>query len=113
MTDGWYYTRRGQQVGPMPFLQMAAELRELEYWPREYVWRPGYDTWVRASSVPELSVSPPTFPERRPVPPLLPERATTSNRWSILKILIGTACFIALFMAISFFVRPVVQYWGD
>ena len=108
MTDSWYYTKRGEQVGPMPFHQLASELKALEYWEQEYVWRPGFGTWVRASSVPELYQVVPQFLTRRPVPPT--QVQVTSERWSILKFLILTAIIAAILVALIFLVRHGIQY---
>ena len=68
MSDDWYYTNRGRQLGPMPLLQLAEELHEIPHWREEYVWRSGFDNWVRAGSVDDLAIIPSSFP-RRPIPP--------------------------------------------
>jgi hypothetical protein len=55
MTDGWYYIRDGQSVGPVSRAQLVAELLRSPSWHQEHVWKPGYPAWQEAGSVDELS----------------------------------------------------------
>ncbi len=55
MTDSWYYTRDGQQLGPVSRAQLVAALRQSPYWHQEYVWKTGTPAWEQAGSIEELS----------------------------------------------------------
>jgi hypothetical protein len=54
MTDGWYYIRDGQPVGPVSRAQLVAELRRSPSWHHEHVWKPEYPAWQEAGAVHEL-----------------------------------------------------------
>ena len=55
MSDTWYYTRDGQQVGPVSRAQLVAALLQSPYWHQEYVWKTGSPAWEQAGAVEELS----------------------------------------------------------
>lgn len=73
----WYYTKRGQQFGPVD----EAELRRLaqrgEITPDDLVWNPTFgNKWVPASSVETLFATPPPV-----TPPIIPgEQTRAANR---------------------------------
>src|SRR5687768_4616605 len=81
MTDDWYFTNAGQQVGPMSFAQMAEELQKLAQWREEYVWRLGWDDWRRTTSIPALVLiaSPRTTRPSPPAPTILAENKKSSS----------------------------------
>ena len=55
MTDSWYYTRDGQQIGPVTRPQLVAALLQSPFWHQEYVWKTGDPAWRQAGAVDELS----------------------------------------------------------
>lgn len=55
MTDSWYYTRDGQQVGPVSRAELVAVLLQSPFWHQEYVWKAGDPDWRQAGAVEELS----------------------------------------------------------
>jgi len=93
----WYYTNGGQQLGPMPFRQMADELRRLPDWRQEFVWREGLDNWIKASEVPELKAAPPPLPNPAPSPQI----PTLAKRVSTKAIAIGSFTFVLIAAAIG------------
>jgi hypothetical protein len=86
MTDIWYYTNGGQQIGPVPFAKLTAELPALPKWKQEYVWRPGLEGWVSATTIPELATDPPPLPPKLAAPEAKSSPAK-QNKTSPLKIL--------------------------
>ena len=61
MTDQWYYTRQGEQVGPVSREQLRNAACAGQLLPSELVWKQGMDDWVPAGKFREL------FPESLPV----------------------------------------------
>lgn len=62
MSDTWYYTRSGQQLGPVPFQQLQAMVGAGQLMPADMVWKDGMPDWVQAGTVPAL------FPPAQPMP---------------------------------------------
>ncbi len=50
-SDGWYYTKSGAQIGPLPFDELVAALKGQPDPRRVSVWHEGLDAWVPAESV--------------------------------------------------------------
>ncbi|MGI0133753.1 MAG: DUF4339 domain-containing protein [Candidatus Micrarchaeaceae archaeon] len=72
MAQQWYYSRNGQQHGPIS----EAELKQLaavgKLKPTDMIWQEGMDNWVSAGSVKGLFLAA-QAPEAKKAPPPLPE----------------------------------------
>jgi hypothetical protein len=62
----WYYTRAGQQIGPVtsPQLRQAAQSGELS--PTDLVWKTGMPEWAPAGKISGLFTSAPGAPDAAP-----------------------------------------------
>lgn len=54
MADNWYYTRGGQQVGPVSQADLQQAIATGQVSPQDLVWRDGMGEWQPAASVPGL-----------------------------------------------------------
>ena len=50
----WFYTREGQQAGPVPAEQLRQMVASGQVGPQDLVWQEGMANWVPSSSVPEF-----------------------------------------------------------
>jgi hypothetical protein len=64
----WYYTRGGQQAGPVSPEQLRQMAAVGQVAPTELVWREGMANWQPLASVPEFGAA----PAAAPVPPATP-----------------------------------------
>ena len=64
----WYVARTGEQAGPFTDEQLRAYATNGDLKPDDQVWRPGFESWRRASDVPGL-LRPPIVPLGPPSPP--------------------------------------------
>ena len=92
----WHYTYLGKQLGPLPFAEMVAELHKLPNWHEVHVWRSGFDSWIRAGAVPELTTLPPPLPKG---PTSQPLSEPANSKWSLRTMLIGAASLLAFLVA--------------
>src|SRR6516162_11790804 len=78
MSDGWYHVEGDNTVGPIALVELQTILRRRRDASRILIWREGFQDWVEAGSVPELSrivAGPPPIPSRVGVSPVVnPER---------------------------------------
>jgi hypothetical protein len=71
----WFYTKNGQQVGPVDEAELRNLLSSGQVASSELVWKDGMANWVAASTVPELAdttggeipLAPAPPPSRQPV----------------------------------------------
>jgi hypothetical protein len=52
--DGWYYSRNGQSVGPIPLAQLKQLTASGDVAPEDPVWHPSLAAWTAARRVPGL-----------------------------------------------------------
>jgi uncharacterized protein DUF4339 len=69
MEPQWYYTLKGQQVGPVPESQLRTLLQGGQVPVDEFVFKEGMTDWLVASSCAELSAASPQKPGGPPPPP--------------------------------------------
>jgi uncharacterized RDD family membrane protein YckC len=55
MSQNWYFTQGGQQVGPVEFGQLQQMAASGQVGPSDLVWCEGMPSWVGASTIPGLS----------------------------------------------------------
>ena len=53
-SDAWYYSKDGQQVGPITSVVLQQMVASGHLSPADYVWRDGMPDWLPVESVPEL-----------------------------------------------------------
>lgn len=58
MEPQWYYTRSGQQLGPVSETELRALLASGQLTPGEFVFKEGMSDWAPASSIPEFAIAP-------------------------------------------------------
>lgn len=79
MATEWYYSKDGQQVGPVS----ANDLKQLvaggKLQSADQIWKKGMADWVPVSSVKGLFPLPPSPPQHTPPPPPPPERNPSSE----------------------------------
>ena len=63
--EEWYYANAGQQLGPVPFGQLAMMVERAQVKEDSFIWRDGFEDWLRADGVPELR---PFFKKRAGTP---------------------------------------------
>lgn len=86
MPDEWYYAHAEKPIGPFSLRELKTALQKRADWKEQLVWRPGFESWMRAGSVPEVVVQPPPLPNVPPplpnasVPDREPIRATSSHK---------------------------------
>lgn len=73
----WFFTRGGQQAGPVSAEQLRQMVAAGQVAPHELVWREGMANWQPLGSVPELGAAPPmpppgAFPGQPYAPPNAP-----------------------------------------
>jgi hypothetical protein len=56
--DQWHLVRNGKQYGPYRFSTLVEAVKRSALSEDDQVWRPGWDSWRPAHSVPELFVPP-------------------------------------------------------
>jgi|GEM_PF-4776822 len=81
MSDGWYYADGENSVGPNALDELQNVLRRRRDASRILVWREGFQDWVEAGSVPELSAAvtgPPPIPRRVTVQSVASEKPASS-----------------------------------
>jgi len=59
MAEKWFFTRDGQQYGPLTALELKKFAKDGRLLPTDLLWKEGMPTWVPASSAKGLFVSPP------------------------------------------------------
>jgi hypothetical protein len=58
LVDQWHLVRNGKQYGPYRFSTLVEAVKRSALSKDDQVWRPGWDSWRPAHSVPELFVPP-------------------------------------------------------
>jgi hypothetical protein len=58
LVDQWHLVRNGKQYGPYHFSTLVEAVKRSALSRDDQVWRPGWDSWRLAHSVPELFGSP-------------------------------------------------------
>src|SRR5262249_55749982 len=54
LEEEWYYATAGAQQGPVPFGQLAMMVERTQVKEDSFIWRDGFEDWMRADAVPEL-----------------------------------------------------------
>src|SRR5438552_4462973 len=54
LDEEWYFANAGQQQGPVPFGQLAMMVERAQVKEDSFIWRDGFEDWIRADGVPEL-----------------------------------------------------------
>src|SRR5215831_11824861 len=54
LDEEWYFATAGQQQGPVPFGQLAMMVERAQVREDSFIWRDGFEDWIRADAVPEL-----------------------------------------------------------
>jgi uncharacterized RDD family membrane protein YckC len=72
MSSPWYYTRAGEQMGPVEWSELHALALGSELAPGDHVWTDGFSEWKTASSMPDLFTrdAPPTPAPSTPAAPV-------------------------------------------
>jgi hypothetical protein len=68
-TDDWYVLRDAKPLGPYRFAALVEAVTRGNLVESDMVWRPGWDAWQPASSVPALFVPAPPAPRETEQPP--------------------------------------------
>jgi hypothetical protein len=122
-TPHWHLLRDGKQYGPLSDSELLrlAELGKLQ--PDDLVWKPGFDAWRPARSVPGLLSPPQSTAEKSTVLPVfetwgaqpaeIDARPTSKKRLSLWIRLIAVVC-ITIFIAglLSFGLRLILEALG-
>jgi GYF domain 2 len=58
LVDQWHLARNGKQYGPYRFSTLVEAVKRSVLYKDDQVWRPGWESWQPAHSVPELFVPP-------------------------------------------------------
>ena len=90
----WWYTRNGQQLGPISLEQLQNMLGCQDLKADEQVWKDGMKYWKAAKDVPALQAHIGTE-EPNPEPPLTPDFFTVANTSRGWTIFISIAFFIS------------------
>ncbi len=78
MSQGWFYVHKGQRTGPVDLAVVAKLIGGGELTGEDYVWRKGFENWLKIKDVEELSVDAPALPD---IPaPVLAAPTTASFR---------------------------------
>lgn len=65
MADEWYYSKKGQRIGPVSDEQMNQLVSSREIQPTDMVWKQGMAQWAQASQI-----FPPPAPDPNAPPPI-------------------------------------------
>jgi len=77
MSEGWYYAKGDNTVGPVSLDNLRSALSRQREAALVLVWQEGFADWMEARSVPELArvvAGPPPLPVRSVAEPVVPER---------------------------------------
>jgi hypothetical protein len=69
----WYYSKDGQQLGPVPLSKLQALVKTGSIRPTDFVWQQGMPQWTQVAHVNVLFASTSVFSGPAPRPPLLVE----------------------------------------
>ena len=82
MSDNWYYVLKGQRLGPVDIGVMTTLIQDDQLGPDDYVWKKGFENWLKLSDVPELHHSnASSAPVAAPAPaaaPVAPKRTASA-----------------------------------
>lgn len=81
MSDNWYYVLKGQRLGPVDVGVMSTLIQDQQLGPDDYVWKKGFENWMKMSDVAELQSfggeAKPQAPASPPTPMKRPAAAST------------------------------------
>lgn len=55
MSDNWYYVLKGQRLGPVDVGVMTTLIQDAQLGPDDYVWKKGFENWMKLGDVAELN----------------------------------------------------------
>ena len=67
MSDNWYYVLKGQRLGPVDIGVMTTLIQDEQLGSEDYVWKKGFENWLKLSDVPELHLSQQAAPVVTPI----------------------------------------------
>lgn len=62
MSDKWYYTQKGNRIGPVSSEELQKAIALGGLLPSDFVWKQGMPNWEAACKVDGLFISPPPMP---------------------------------------------------
>ena len=83
MPTEWFYSKGGQQLGPVPFEQLKQLAASGQLQPSDLVWKDGMSQWVESRKVKGV-FPPPTVPSPQ-VQQDFPQPAATPQQWYYVK----------------------------